>query len=88
MSEKKRKSSDTNPGKFMTRNECAQITTHLKEEVKTIKRALFGEDMRGGMVKDVQEIKSATSFFKSILVPIIISVASALITAYIVRGLH
>ena len=47
---------------------------------------MFGEDGRGGIVKDIQEIKSATSVLKSIALPIIFSVVSALITAYILTG--
>jgi hypothetical protein len=44
--------------------------------------ALFGVDGRGGIVKDLQEIKTATSAVRSIIVPVTVSVVSALITAY------
>jgi len=49
--------------------------------------ALFGADGRGGIVKDLQEIKTATSALRSIILPVAISIASALITAAILLSL-
>jgi hypothetical protein len=51
-------------------------------------KTLVGEDMRGGLVADVRDIKTATSAVKTIIVPIVISVVSAVITAAILLGLH
>lgn len=68
-----------NPSKFVTHAECAKTVESVKLELKTMKNALVGEDMRGGIVKDVQEIKSATGIIKTVIVPIVLSVSSALI---------
>ena len=65
---------------YVTRDECFQISGEIRRDISTIKKTLVGEDLRGGLVKDVQEIKSATSAIKTVLVPIVISVLSALIT--------
>lgn len=46
-----------NPG-CVTTAECAQISGSINKELGTIKRALVGDDMRGGIVKDVADIKS------------------------------
>lgn len=72
---------------YVTRTECAQISGEIKADLFTIKRTLVGEDMRGGLVKDVQEIKSATSAIKTVVIPIVISVLSALITYGLLRFL-
>jgi len=65
---------------YVTRAECFQISGDIKKDLNTIKLTLVGEDMRGGLVKDLQEIKAATSVLKTVVVPIVISVVSALIT--------
>jgi hypothetical protein len=70
---------------FVTRMECMQISGEIKSDLATIKKTLVGEDMRGGLVKDVQEIKSATSAIKTVVVPIVISVLSALVTYGLLR---
>ena len=41
----------------MTRAECAQISGQLQEDSKIIKRALVGDDLLGGLVKEVADIK-------------------------------
>lgn len=79
-SEKKR-----NPSKFVTHAECSGIMEGVKAELRTIKTTLVGEDMRGGLVKDVQEIKSATGIIKTVVLPIILSVSSALIVYLILH---
>jgi len=71
----------------VTHVECAKIVDGLREELKTMKVALVGEDMRGGLVKDVQEIKSATGFVKTVFLPIIMSVSAAVITYLAVNGI-
>jgi len=65
---------------YVTRDECFQISGEIRRDIATIKMTLVGEDLRGGIVKDVQEIKSATGAIKTVVVPIVISVLSALIT--------
>lgn len=52
MSEKK-----DNPG-FMTHSECNSIMTPMMADIKTIRDALVGTDLRGGIVKDVADMKS------------------------------
>jgi hypothetical protein len=59
MSRKERKSSDSNPSEYVARSEFQQVTAQIKDEAKIVKLALFGEDMRGGMVKDVADIKAS-----------------------------
>lgn len=57
----------------------------LDRNINKISLALWGKNGRGGMIKDMQEIKSSlnatTSIIKSIGVPIIAAVISAVITA-------
>jgi hypothetical protein len=71
---------DDDPPAYVTRAECIRIHGEIKSALVVINRTLVGEDMRGGLVKDVQEIKSATSAIKTVVVPIVISVLSALTT--------
>jgi hypothetical protein len=42
---------------FVTKEECSKLTTSRDADLKQIKTALIGEDMRGGIVKDVAETK-------------------------------
>jgi len=84
MSQKKERHSS--PSRFVTHAECTSIMDSVKAELKTIKVTLIGEDMRGGLVKDVQEIKSATSIVKTVIVPMVISVSAALITYTILHA--
>lgn len=80
---KTKKDTEKNPSsKYVTLEQCSGTTSQFREEIHTLKLALFGEDMCGGIVKDLHDIKSQTSLVKSILLPIIIAVASSLITAY------
>jgi hypothetical protein len=46
-----------NDNNFVTKVECQQITATFREDMGTVKKALVGEDMRGGLVKDVSEIR-------------------------------
>lgn len=85
MSQKKKP--DVNPSKYVTHAECSTIMNGVKAELKTIKTTLIGEDMRGGLVKDVQEIKSATGIVKTVIVPVVISVSAALITYGVLQAL-
>lgn len=74
---------------YVTRAECLQISTAIKEgvtelkgELKTIRTALVGEDYRGGIVKDVADLKQQSStvalIVKSVVVPIVVAVITAL----------
>ena len=42
----------------VTRSECHEISGSIKNELVTIKMALVGDDMRGGMVRELAEIKT------------------------------
>ena len=75
-----KKKHEDNPSKYVTHKECYAISQAIKDELKTIKITLIGEDMRGGLVKDVETIKSATGIVKTVIVPVVISVSAALIT--------
>jgi len=70
---------------YVTRAECVQISSTIKEELKAIRTALVGEDMRGGLVKDVADLKKERSttleIVKSIVVPIVVAIATALIVS-------
>ena len=70
---------------YVTKPECAQISASIKEELKTIRTALVGEDMRGGIVKDVADLKKERSttleIVKSVFVPMIVAVVTALVMA-------
>jgi len=80
---KKRK----DPPPFVTRDECFQISGEIKNDLQLVKKTLVGDDMRGGLVKDVQEIKSATGMIKTVILPIVISVVSAAVTYGLLRFL-
>lgn len=81
----KKPSEENNPG-HVTRAECHRTTTAMKDDLKTIRTALVGEDMRGGIVKDVADLKKEKSVFaqaiKSVAVPILVTV----IAAWIITG--
>lgn len=72
-----------NPG-HVTRAECSKIVTNFNRELQTIKKALVGDDMRGGVVKDVSEIKAATGIAKTIFLPIILSVSASVIVYLVI----
>ena len=71
---------------YVTQAQCAKQVAEFNGELQTIKKALVGEDMRGGLVKDVAEIKAATSWIKTVLVPIVTSVAAAVITYLVLNA--
>jgi hypothetical protein len=58
MSEKK-----DNPG-FVTHVECTATMLPLLEDIAMIKKALIGEDMKGGIVKDFNDMKNDISDIK------------------------
>jgi len=55
-----RKTKDKRDGgsRFVTHIECQNISEDVKEDLKTLKKALVGEDLRGGMRKDFTEMRS------------------------------
>jgi hypothetical protein len=72
-----------NPGKFVTAEQCNEKRT--QDAVSTSKwrnkidLALWGSDGRGGMVKDIGDMKKdvavATSLLRSLVLPIVIPLA-------------
>ena len=48
---------DRNPS-YVTASECRQISGSINKELVTIKKALVGDDMLGGMVKELATIKA------------------------------
>jgi hypothetical protein len=77
-----------NEPRYVTVEDCARISGEINRKVDLIMKTLVGEDMRGGLVADVRDIKTATSAVKTIIVPIVISVVSAIITAVVLLGLR
>jgi len=63
----------------------------IRDDVKKINLALWGKDGRGGLVKDVSDLKKERSttlgIAKSIATPIIIAVVSSVITAFMLGKL-
>lgn len=51
----KKSNNPNNP--YVTRSECARISGQIREELKVLKSVLVGEDMRGGMNKEIGDIK-------------------------------
>lgn len=55
-----------NPGPYITRSECASQRAPVIADITIIKKALVGEDLRGGIVKactvmqeDIKEMKKS-----------------------------
>lgn len=48
-----------NDPEYMTKSECFQISSAIRKDMDVMKKALVGDDMRGGIVKDLSEIKTA-----------------------------
>lgn len=76
-----------NPGPVVHLSDCRERHSVVDARVDKLELALFGKDGRGGMVQDISQIKSATGFLKSILVPIVTAALSAIITAGIIEWL-
>lgn len=47
-----------NPTTYVTRTECARISGQIREELSIVKKALVGEDMRGGILREIRDMKS------------------------------
>ncbi|MHC3130123.1 MAG: hypothetical protein IBV52_08635 [Candidatus Bathyarchaeota archaeon] len=48
---------DENPG-YVTVSECGQNLVSIKNEVVTIRKVLVGDDMQGGIVQEISDIKA------------------------------
>ena len=42
---------------FVTKGDCDKITHEVNNKIEQVLEALVGHDLRGGLVKDVSEIK-------------------------------
>lgn len=80
-----RKTKD-NPS-YVTRAECALITTDMKKKLDTIQTALVGEDMRGGLVKDVGDLKKEKSTVVEILKNVVVPIIVALVSVWFFSGM-
>ena len=82
-----RRKKQSNPSNFVTREECARVTSSIRDELRMIRIALVGEDMRGGLVKDVADLKKERSttveIVKAVVVPIIVAVITAVVMSLI-----
>jgi hypothetical protein len=45
-------------GRMMSKADCAKAMQPLEGDIKQIREALVGVDLRGGLVKDVQQLNS------------------------------
>jgi hypothetical protein len=57
--------------------------TDCKERHERLELALFGKDGRGGIAADLQAIKTSTNIFRTVLLPVILSIASAAFIAFL-----
>lgn len=84
---------------FVEKSVCDKTSGEIKDELKTIRVALVGKDMRGGLVKDVSDLRNTVDdfekkesnkrsllrdFLKSFVAPVVV----ALIVAGAVTGWH
>ena len=59
----KRKNTST----FVTHAECAEVSGQIRNEISVVKKALVGADLRGGLVKDVADMKSDMETIKKFI---------------------
>lgn len=80
MSAKKRR---FNPDDYVTKTECMAISGNILKELQVIKKALVGDDLRSGLVKDVSDLKKERSttmeLLKSVVVPIFVATIVAVV---------
>ena len=79
-----------NSPRYVTADECARVSGDIRRELSILKKALVGDDMRGGIVKDVQDIKNTLKTASSVanfVKPVVVAVLSAIITALILSFL-
>lgn len=51
--------------RYVTTKECLDNITKIKEDLDIIKRALCGDDMRGGLIYDVNQLFGKISSFSA-----------------------
>jgi hypothetical protein len=49
---------------WVSRAECAQISGQIRDELAILKRAMVGEDLRSGLVKDIADLKNDVKSIK------------------------
>jgi len=96
MSKNSRKRTEKNP--FVPTAVCeekhaaiSKEITSLSSDIQSIKKALIGEDLQSGLVKEISEMKNkmrTQSTVWDFLKPIIVAILSATITAYVLSLLH
>ena len=86
---RKAKRSD-NPGKFVRVDDCRESRGRDQGWRDRIELALFGKDGRGGMVKDVGDIKSdlraATGIVRTVIIPIVVPIIVAVLISVVVSS--
>lgn len=102
MSSKKKtpdEESENNPGDCVTEGHCAsrqaamkndfhESLIPIKEELKTIKTALIGEDMQGGIVKKLGDLESGVRTRRTMMEwikPIVIALVTTAVTYVFVK---
>ena len=70
----------------MSKEACEQSMCNIEDKINKFDLALFGKDGRNGIVADIRDIKAYTGIVRQVVVPIVIAVASALLTAWILTG--
>lgn len=72
---------------LVSKEECRQLRTECQSNNAKVELALFGEDGRGGIVKDIQDIKTKLEAYSSVFRQFGVPVIVAILTAVIVRFL-
>ena len=66
---------------YITAAQCLERVSEMKGEMQVIKQALVGPDLRGGLVKDMADIKrdlsNATGVISRVGVPILVALVTA-----------
>lgn len=73
--------------KSVTREECQRLRDECASNNERVNLALFGPDGRGGIVKDIQDIKTKLDSYSSVLRQFAAPIAVAVVVALIVRFL-
>lgn len=71
----------------VTREECLRLREDCTSNAEKVNLALFGPDGRGGIVKDIQDIKTKLESYSSVLRQFAAPIAVAVVVALIVRFL-
>ena len=70
---------------FVTKEACLATVRNITEDVGMLKLAMFGKNGRGGLVKDIADIKSAMHSWISFIKPIAVGVFTGVIV-YIIAS--